>query len=193
VNVPKHARIFATGAAAAITLQASCLDMLLRHSAAQAYTPAPAVASFATKTSTATVVQQVIGHTGGTFMLSLFCCCAGQLPSCRCGRPRWLHLQQSVQLRSLQQNDGDSGYRAYTNARVINPPVAKTPTARTAYTPENAEATATSQFGGIHRMTAPASRRTYATVQVRQQLHYARSAACTLHVFFSCNENASWS
>jgi hypothetical protein len=92
------------------------------------------------------------------------------VPACRYSRTRWLQLQPSQQLRSLQQNDGDSGYRAYTNARVIDPPVAKTPTARTAYTPENAEATATSQFGGIHRMTAPASRRTYATVQVMHPL-----------------------
>lgn len=91
-------------------------------------------------------------------------CFAPALP-CHCTRLRRLN-RPSTFIRVLQQDIGDSGYLAYTNARVFNPSTAKTPAAKLSYTPENAEATASSQFAGIHRMTAPVDRRTYATVQV---------------------------
>lgn len=78
-----------------------------------------------------------------------------------------VHLSvDCTQARSIKQLGwGGDGREAYINSRIFNMrPSRGSPTSRNALTDEAAETSANSQPGGIHRLFAPRSRRTYATV-----------------------------
>ncbi|KAF8057915.1 hypothetical protein HT031_005861 [Scenedesmus sp. PABB004] len=62
--------------------------------------------------------------------------------------------------RRLLQNSNE----AIVGARMIKPARSTSTVTRSALTPEAAEATANSAFGGVHRLTAPPAKRSYATV-----------------------------